>query len=257
MGDTYYDVLGVDPDATRDEIESAYRDRVLETHPDHSDDPDAAERFQRVMTAKSVLTDETERARYDRLGHEAYVDPGDGAAAGSGDASERSATASGQTNARRTSTGNETGATEGRRRAVRERRLGRERPDRTRPADGRPRTADERAMEPRTLPERRVTTHDSGPSAAGNERNGTRRPAGRSTGTRRRVRTPKRPRPRGLRRLRRRTRRTQRSPRKPRTPSTTGTTRSTSSGRGRGSIRLQSSRSAPLRSSIRSSSPRV
>ncbi|RZH68073.1 DnaJ domain-containing protein [Natrinema altunense] len=113
MGDTYYDVLGVDPDATQDEIESAYRDRVLETHPDHSDDPDAAERFQRVMTAKSVLTDETERARYDRLGHEAYVDPGDGAAAGSGDASERSATASGRTNARRTSTGNETEATEG------------------------------------------------------------------------------------------------------------------------------------------------
>ncbi|PCR90131.1 J domain-containing protein [Natrinema ejinorense] len=73
MGETYYDVLEVDPDATQEEIESAYRDRVLETHPDHSDDPDAAEQFQRVTTAKSVLTDGTERARYDRLGHEAYV----------------------------------------------------------------------------------------------------------------------------------------------------------------------------------------
>ncbi|AFO58256.1 J domain-containing protein [Natrinema sp. J7-2] len=113
MGDTYYDVLGVDPDATRDEIESAYRDRVLETHPDHSDHPDAAERFQRVMTAKSVLTDETERARYDRLGHEAYVDLDDGAAADSSDASERSATASSRTNARRTSAGSGAGATGG------------------------------------------------------------------------------------------------------------------------------------------------
>jgi curved DNA-binding protein CbpA len=74
MGETYYEVLGVDPDATADDIESAYRDCVLETHPDHSDAPDAAERFQRVTTARSVLTDGAERARYDRLGHEAYVD---------------------------------------------------------------------------------------------------------------------------------------------------------------------------------------
>ncbi|ELZ15656.1 heat shock protein DnaJ domain protein [Natrinema thermotolerans DSM 11552] len=80
MGETYYEVLGVDPDATPDEIESAYRDRVLETHPDHSDAPDAAERFQRVQTARSVLTDGDERARYDRLGHEAYVGLADGTA---------------------------------------------------------------------------------------------------------------------------------------------------------------------------------
>ncbi|OLZ41120.1 molecular chaperone DnaJ [Natrinema saccharevitans] len=78
MGETYYEVLGVDPDATPDEIESAYRDRVLEAHPDHSDAPDAAERFQRVQTARSVLTDGDERARYDRLGHEAYVGLADG-----------------------------------------------------------------------------------------------------------------------------------------------------------------------------------
>ncbi|WP_226482970.1 J domain-containing protein [Natrinema amylolyticum] len=115
MGETYYDVLEVEPDATRDEIESAYRDRVLETHPDHSDDPDAAERFQRVMTAKSVLTDETERARYDRLGHEAYVGPGDGAAAddssAASDGSAQSAAGSSRTHSRQTSTGSETGAT--------------------------------------------------------------------------------------------------------------------------------------------------
>ncbi|QCW03623.1 J domain-containing protein [Natrinema pallidum] len=114
MGETYYDVLDVDPDASQDEISAAYRERVLETHPDHSDDPDASERFQRVMTAKSVLMDETERARYDRLGHEAYVDLGDGAATDdSSDASARSAAASSRTNGGRTSTGRETGATGG------------------------------------------------------------------------------------------------------------------------------------------------
>ena len=73
MGETYYDVLGVEPTATEDEIRTAYRDRVLETHPDHNDDPDAADQFRRVSTAKSVLTDGAERARYDRLGHESYV----------------------------------------------------------------------------------------------------------------------------------------------------------------------------------------
>ncbi|WP_247728382.1 J domain-containing protein [Halovivax limisalsi] len=72
MGETYYDVLGVDPDASADRIEAAYRERVLETHPDRNDDPDAAEAFKRVCDAEAVLGDPAERARYDRLGHEAY-----------------------------------------------------------------------------------------------------------------------------------------------------------------------------------------
>ncbi|RQG97625.1 DnaJ domain-containing protein [Natrarchaeobius oligotrophus] len=78
MGETYYDVLEVDPDATQAEIRDAYRERVLETHPDHNDDPDATDQFQRVSTAQAVLTDGDERARYDRLGHDAYVGLADG-----------------------------------------------------------------------------------------------------------------------------------------------------------------------------------
>ncbi|AXR78130.1 J domain-containing protein [Natrarchaeobaculum sulfurireducens] len=73
MGETYYEILEVAPDASREEIRSAYRERVLETHPDHNDAPDAADAFKRVSQANAVLTDETERARYDRLGHDAYV----------------------------------------------------------------------------------------------------------------------------------------------------------------------------------------
>ena len=74
MADTYYDVLGVPPDADQEAIRSAYREKVKETHPDVSDDPDAGERFKRVTRAEKVLGDEDERATYDRLGHEAYVD---------------------------------------------------------------------------------------------------------------------------------------------------------------------------------------
>lgn len=90
MPETYYDRLGVSSDATTAAIERAYRERLVETHPDVSDAPDAGERTRGLIEAKAVLTDERERARYDRLGHEAYVDNSDGSAPADGtDAGER------------------------------------------------------------------------------------------------------------------------------------------------------------------------
>jgi curved DNA-binding protein CbpA len=73
-GRTFYDVLGVDADADRETIQRAYRERVKEFHPDVSDHPNARERFKRITRAKTVLTDRRERKRYDRLGHEAYLE---------------------------------------------------------------------------------------------------------------------------------------------------------------------------------------
>lgn len=74
MAETYYERLGVDTDASVDAIERAYRNRLKETHPDVSDDPAAAERTRSLIEARRVLTDEDERATYDRLGHAAYAD---------------------------------------------------------------------------------------------------------------------------------------------------------------------------------------
>jgi len=71
--ETFYDCLGVDEDATTAEIEDAYREAVKQTHPDVSDDDDAGERTKRLNRARDVLTDDEERARYDRLGHAAYT----------------------------------------------------------------------------------------------------------------------------------------------------------------------------------------
>ncbi len=73
MGETFYTALGVDDEADGDAIRRAYRNLVKECHPDVSDDPTAPERFKRLTTARNVLLDDDERARYDRLGHDAYV----------------------------------------------------------------------------------------------------------------------------------------------------------------------------------------
>jgi len=62
----YYARLGVRPSASHDDIRSAYREKARATHPDRNpDDPQAAERFQRVKEAYEVLRDPERRARYD------------------------------------------------------------------------------------------------------------------------------------------------------------------------------------------------
>ncbi|PSQ96883.1 MAG: molecular chaperone DnaJ [Bacteroidetes bacterium SW_9_63_38] len=62
----YYARLGVHPSAADDEIRDAYRQKARETHPDRNpDDPNAAERFQKVKEAYQVLRDPERRARYD------------------------------------------------------------------------------------------------------------------------------------------------------------------------------------------------
>jgi len=121
MTETFYDVLGVAEDATTDEIESAYRERLKETHPDVSDDEDAGAATRRLVEARDVLVDDDERARYDRLGHAVYLGevpvtesttPADAAAKTTG-------TASGDTDRGPTGTSERGGARD---RAARERR---------------------------------------------------------------------------------------------------------------------------------------
>ena len=65
----YYEVLGVDRTATRDEIKHAYRKLALQFHPDKNTEPGAAAKFRELAEAYAVLSDETKRKEYDATGH--------------------------------------------------------------------------------------------------------------------------------------------------------------------------------------------
>jgi curved DNA-binding protein len=64
----YYAIMGVDRDATQDEIKRAYRRLARKYHPDVSKETDAEERFKEVGEAYEVLKDPEKRAAYDNLG---------------------------------------------------------------------------------------------------------------------------------------------------------------------------------------------
>ena len=64
----YYKTLGVDKEATQDQIKQAYRRLARKYHPDVSQEADAEERFKAVGEANEVLKDPEKRAAYDQLG---------------------------------------------------------------------------------------------------------------------------------------------------------------------------------------------
>ena len=62
-----YAILGVDPHASQEDVEKAFRRAALTWHPDKSPAPDAAERFLQVQRAGEALRDPLSRREYDRM----------------------------------------------------------------------------------------------------------------------------------------------------------------------------------------------
>jgi len=65
----YYEVLGVDRNATEEEIKKAFRKLAFKYHPDHNHDDKAGEAFKEINEAYEVLSNPEKRAAYDRYGH--------------------------------------------------------------------------------------------------------------------------------------------------------------------------------------------
>ncbi|MEE2801495.1 MAG: molecular chaperone DnaJ [Bacteroidota bacterium] len=81
----FYEVLGIDRNASAAEIKKAYRKKAVKYHPDKNPgDAEAEEMFKKAAEAYETLSDPQKKARYDQLGHQAYTSGAGGFGGGSG-----------------------------------------------------------------------------------------------------------------------------------------------------------------------------
>ena len=79
----YYEVLGIDRNASASEIKKAYRKLAKKYHPDtNPGDKEAEAKFKEVTEAYEILSDSEKKAQYDQFGHAAFENGGGGGAGG-------------------------------------------------------------------------------------------------------------------------------------------------------------------------------
>ncbi len=74
----YYEILGINRNASDDEIKAAFRKLARQYHPDVSKEEGAEEKFKEINEAYGVLSDKDKRTRYDRFGKEGLGNMGGG-----------------------------------------------------------------------------------------------------------------------------------------------------------------------------------
>lgn len=66
----YYEILGVEKSASKDDLKKAYRKLAMQYHPDRNpNDKDAEDKFKEAAEAYEILSDDEKRSNYDRYGH--------------------------------------------------------------------------------------------------------------------------------------------------------------------------------------------
>jgi molecular chaperone DnaJ len=81
----YYEVLGLERGASKDELKKAYRRLAMKHHPDRNpDNPESEAVFKEAKEAYEILSDEQKRAAYDQFGHAGLDNAGMGGADGMG-----------------------------------------------------------------------------------------------------------------------------------------------------------------------------
>jgi len=80
----FYEVLGVQKNASPEELKKAYRKLALEWHPDRNKSPKATEHFKEINEAYEVLSNPDKKSAYDQYGHAAFEQGGPGGPFGGG-----------------------------------------------------------------------------------------------------------------------------------------------------------------------------
>ena len=79
----YYEVLGVDKGASKEDIKRSYRRLAIQNHPDRNPgDKEAEERFKEATEAYEALADDSKRRAYDHFGFDGLEGMGAGGAFG-------------------------------------------------------------------------------------------------------------------------------------------------------------------------------
>ena len=84
MAKDYYKTLGVDKNASDEEIKRAFRKLAKQYHPDVNKEAGAAEKFKEIGEAYSILSDPNKRKQYDQFGSDIFENGGAGAGGFSG-----------------------------------------------------------------------------------------------------------------------------------------------------------------------------